>query len=72
MCGWLKHHKVDNPYLITFLLKKIIFDSDLWFGVAPRTDTKNTCLQEIGLHAHDMITFLGLVVNMFGATYTTI
>jgi hypothetical protein len=72
VCGWLKHHKVDNPYLITFLLRKLIFDSDLCFGVAPRMDIKKTCLQEIGLRAQNMITFLGSVVNLFGESYTTI
>ena len=31
-----------------------------------RTDTKNTCLKEIGLHAQELLTILGSNVNIIG------
>ena len=30
------------------------------------------CLKEIGLYAQNMITILGLIVNMIGGSYMTI
>ena len=37
--------------------------SGVWFGVVPRMDFQKTCvLKEIGLHAHNMIIILDLIV----------
>ena len=46
----------------------------MWFVVAPRVDTKNHVLKEIGLHVECMITILGLIVNITrgGGYYMTI
>ena len=42
-------------------------------GVAPRMDTKIIfCLKMIGLHAQNMISILGLIVNIIGRTYMNI
>ena len=46
----------------------------MWFGVAPRMDTKRKrkkgmCLKEIGLRAQNLITILSSIVNMIGGTY---
>ena len=30
----------------------------MWFAVAPRTDTKKTCLKEIGFRVQNMLTIL--------------
>jgi hypothetical protein len=44
----------------------------MWLGVAPRMDTKKTCLKEIGLHAQNMIIILGAIVHLIGGMYVTI
>ena len=38
----------------------------VWLGVNLRTDTKKTCLKEIGLRAQNLLIFLDMAVN---ATY---
>jgi hypothetical protein len=41
--------------------------SDMKKGVAPRTDTKKTCvLKEIGIHAKTKITIHSSIVNIIG------
>jgi hypothetical protein len=44
----------------------------VWLDVAPRTDTKKTCLKEIGLYGQNMITILDSIVNVVGEIFMTI
>jgi len=44
----------------------------MWLGMDLRTGTKNTSLKENGLHAQNMLTILGSIVNMIGVTYMTL
>ena len=61
------------PNLVTDLHWKPLFKFDMWFGVAPRTDTEvDMCLKQIGLLAENMITILGSIVNIMGETCMTI
>ena len=68
-----KHYqyKIDVSNLVPYLSWTPIYVSGTWLGVAPRTDTKKTCLKEIGLHAQNMISILGSIVSMIGRTYMT-
>ena len=68
---YVHQHKVDSRYLVTFLLGHLDL-SGMWFGVAPRIDTKKMCLKGIRLRAQNMITILGLIVHKTGRTYMTI
>jgi hypothetical protein len=43
--------------------------SGMWLSVAPRTDTKKIYLKVTRLHAQNMITILGSIVNIIGWTY---
>jgi hypothetical protein len=52
---------IGHPYL-----------SGVWLDVAPRTDTKKTCLKEIGLYGQNMITILDSIVNVVGEIFMTI
>ena len=52
---------------VTYLNRTPICLHGLWLGVVSRVDTKNdTCLYEIGLHAQNMITSLGSMINIIG------
>ena len=42
-----------------------------WYGFKNEYQN-NMCLIEIGLHAENMITILGSIVNIFQGTYMTI
>ena len=42
--------------------------SDMWFGVAPRTNTKETCvLKRFDCVTHNIIIILDSIVNMIAA-----
>ena len=60
----MKGNASRQPLFNYFSLLKDLYLSGIWIGVAPRTDTKNTCSKEIGLHARDMIIVLGSIVNI--------
>ena len=36
----------------------------VWLGVDLKMDTKKTCSKEIGLHAKNMLTIIGSIVNI--------
>jgi hypothetical protein len=46
-----------------------LYLSAMWFQ---EWLSKDMCLEEIGLHAQNMITILGSIVNRIGGTYMTI
>ena len=59
--------KVDNLVRLLFLLEHM-YMSDTWFGVVPRTDTKNKHIKkDFGLFTQNMMTIIGLVFNGMGA-----
>ena len=43
----------------------------MWSGVAPKVETKEMCVKEIGLCAQNMIIILGSIFNIIGGTYMT-
>jgi hypothetical protein len=56
--------KVDNPYLVTFLIKT---PTSKWYVVwcsSKNGQQKDMCLEEIGLHAQNMNLILGLIVHI--------
>jgi hypothetical protein len=59
--------KVDNPYSLLSVLGHVYL-SGVWAGVASRTNTKKTCLREIGLCAQNTIRILVSIVNITGGT----
>ena len=64
--------KVDNPYVVAFLIRTPIFE---WYGVWCGSETgyqKAMCLKEIGLRAPDMMTILDSIFNIIGGSYMTI
>ena len=63
--------KVDNPYLVTFLIMTPIFGWYVfWYG-SKNGYQKDMCMKEIGLSVQNMIT-LGQMVNIIGGIYMTI
>ena len=63
-----KHFKVDIPNSITYFDWTPLFE---WYVVrcsSKNGDQKDMCLKEIGLHAQNMITILGSIVNISGGT----
>ena len=49
-----------------------MYSSGMWFGLAPRTDTKETCVKKIGLCAQNLKIILDSIVNIIGGTYMII
>lgn len=59
-------HKVDNPYLVSFVIRTPIYKwYVIWCGFKNRYQ-KDVCSNEIGLHAQNWTTFLGSIVNIIG------
>ena len=56
--------KVDNPYLVIFILLGHLYLSSMWFGATPRLGIKMTCFKEIGLCVQNTIIILGSIVNL--------
>lgn len=53
---------------LLFLIKDLCL-GDMWLGVAPSMDaTKNVCFKEIGLRGQNMMTIVGLIVYIIGAS----
>ena len=60
------------PNSVTNLISDVLYSSGMWLDLAPRTDTKKTCVKkEIGLRAQNMITILSSIVNLIGGTSLT-
>ena len=55
--------KVDDPNSVIFVIQPLNLHGE-WFGAALRMDTKDTCLNNVGLHAQIVITILVLIVNI--------
>ena len=56
--------KIGMPNSVTSLISNgHLYLSGMWFGVAPRTDTKMTCVHG-GHHVQNMITILGSAVDI--------
>ena len=50
-----------------------LYSSGVWLGVTNNNIYQNTmCSKEIGLHAQNMTTILGFIVNLIGGTCMTI
>ena len=60
-------YKVGVPKLNTIWTP--IFECGMWSEV--NLPTKKTCLKEIGLHAQNMPTILGSIVNMIEEVHMT-
>ena len=43
-----------------------LFFSGMWISVDQKTNTKNVCLKQMGLHVQNVLTILGSVFNMIG------
>ena len=69
----LKMFKVDIPYLVTYFMYAPKFEWYMgWFG-SKTTHQKKHVLKEIRLRVQNMITILGMIVNMIGKmSHTTI
>ena len=60
----MKEVQVDNPYLDTFLIKKLAFEWHVdWCG-SKNGYQIDMCPKEIDLHAQKMIIVLGSIVNI--------
>lgn len=54
---------MDNPYSIIFLVENLYL-SGIWFGVAPRVETKKTYVEmKTRLHAQNMTTISNSIAN---------
>ena len=63
--------KLDMPNnLVTYLNQIPIYV--VWCGSNNGYQKGIMCLKEIGIHAQNMITVLGTIVNITGGTYMTI
>ena len=64
--------KLDVPNLVTDLNHAPMFEwYVVWCGFKNEY-RKGTCARKIGLRVQNMITILGLVINVVGETYMTI
>ena len=46
------------------ILSTILYLNGVWLDMAPKMDTKKTWLKEIGRRVQNMITIMGLLVDM--------
>ena len=59
--------KVHNLVQVTFLIESHVYECT-WFGVAPRTDTKNKHIKkDFGMCPQNMMIIIGSVFNRMGA-----
>ena len=59
-------HKVDNPYSITFLIKKPIIEGHVVWRGFKNGYQKDTCLKKNGPLVQNMITILDSIFNIIG------
>ena len=57
-------HKIDNPYLVTFLMRTPIFEWYVVWYASKIGCQKDMYSKEIGLCAQNTITISGLLVNI--------
>jgi hypothetical protein len=64
--------KVNNPYLVVFLIRSPTFEwYVVWCGIKNEYQ-KFICLNEVGLRAQNMITILDARTNVMEGTYMPI
>jgi hypothetical protein len=70
MRSYLVYHTLNILFGVVILIKQLYFNR-MWLGLVPIM-VLSLFVLKIGLHAQNLITILGLKVNIMGKTYTTI
>ena len=74
--GWIESgqtlNKIDLPNLVTYLNQTPIFEWCVARIGSKNGYPKDMSLEEIRLHAENMMTILGSTINIIGGTYMTI